>query len=608
MPKATIPFGELRPDLALLDNQFANVADNVFPFSNTYKPIPSLAPFSTASLPTPCTGLFAGRMKDGTWKIYAGTATRLYKWSYAGWTDISHQNSRTVSAATWASSVVTLTVPSMPDAIGTTFPLTVSGFTPTGYNGVFTGTIASATTITYPLATNPGAATVLGTALAPYNYNQPPGERWIFQQFGMGGTSGNWIVAVQIGDVPQYVDCDEALAVPGQAIGCFGTLGAAPIAHNCKVIGDFLFLGGILPGQAGWTNLDRYCVLWSAINDITTFVIGTNLCDFQRFPDQGPVQGVAGSEVAGYVVQDRGIRTLQFLPGDINFIFTFARVVKERGSISEFGFDTNADVLYFLAEDGFYALAGTQLMPIGFEKVNEFFLANSDIGGRGMVLCFTALKPYVVWAFSSTASATSLLLYDRFILYNWANQRWATGTITDSNGNLGAQSWATLSTPGLDLDTDDASDPPATPPPPYGDVDADSTSPDLDSFKYLGGRPTMCGVNTLGQLCALNGPNLLATLETAEAHLVPGQRAFVSEVYPLVDGAHCTVTPGVRERLGDPVAWGTPWANAVPIEITGAASVTTSARLHRFRVIVPFAEVWQNAQGVLAEAQPDGFA
>ena len=40
----------------------------------------------------------------------------------------------------------------------------------------------------------------------------------------------------------------------------------------------------------------------------------------QEFPDGGPVQGVAGGEI-GYVVQDRAIRTMQFLPGDTNTHF-----------------------------------------------------------------------------------------------------------------------------------------------------------------------------------------------------------------------------------------------------------------------------------------------
>ena len=497
MPKATVPFGELRPDLALLDNQFANVADNVFPYSNTYRPIPSLVPFSTAMLPSPCMGLFSARKKDGTWRIYAGTATRLYEWSYAGWTDITNN-----------------------------------------------------------------------TTLTGGNYHVTGGERWAFCEFG------TTIIATQLGDISQSVDSEAAIGTRFTDLA-----GTPPVAHGCKVIGDFVFLYGLAS--------DRYAVQWSAINDCTGWTIGTNLSDIQHFPDLGPLQGVAGSEVVGYIVQDRGIRSLQFLPGDINFIFTFAKIVKERGSISEFGYETNADILYFLSEDGFYGLAGTQLIPIGFEKVNDYFLANSDIGRRNIVQCFVTAKPYVIWPFHSNPGAQ---FYDRMMIYNWANQRWATGSV-------GAEIWANVSTEPLDLDTDDATDP--------NDPDLDSNSPDLDSFKYLGGRPVICAVNQQGQLCSLAGPNLAATLQTAEAHLIPGMRAFVSEVYPLADSSAGTVLVETRERLGDDRA---AIATLFPIEVTGFASVLSSARLHRFTLNLPLGDTWTQAQGVLVDADPDGYA
>ena len=71
---------------------------------------------------------------------------------------------RVASAASWAAGVVTLTVPATTDYVGTVYTMTISGFTPAGFNGVVQGTIASATTITYPLTTSPGAATVMGNA------------------------------------------------------------------------------------------------------------------------------------------------------------------------------------------------------------------------------------------------------------------------------------------------------------------------------------------------------------------------------------------------------------------------------------------------------------
>jgi hypothetical protein len=348
------------------------------------------------------------------------------------------------------------------------------------------------------------------------------------------------------------------------------------------------------------------------------------------------VQGVAGNEGVGYIVQDRGIRLIQFLPGDIKTIFNITRAVKDRGSVSEYGFDTVADTLYFLSEDGFYSLTGTQLNAIGQDKVNNWFLANSDIGRRNQVQCFTSNRPYVIWAYHSN-SATPI--YDKVIIYNWVTQRW-------SRGSISAQAWAQLATIPLDLDTTgsepgdywlDVAGESARPlfqtnvfQPTVFQLSGDAVSSSsifqtnvfqtnvfqpgtggnttlarpLDSFFYRGGRPKVCAVDQNGVLGALEGPSLQANIETTEAHLVPGMRAFVNDVYPLVDSDDMQVTAGLRERLGDTIVWGSP----LPVEVTGSASLLTSSRLHRFRITTPPGDTWTNAQAVLVEAQPDGMA
>jgi hypothetical protein len=155
--------------------------------------------------------------------------------------------------------------------------------------------------------------------------------------------------------------------------------------------------------------------------------------------------------------------------------------------------------------------------------------------------------------------------------------------------------WATSATISLDLDTTGAEP---------GDALLDSTARSLDSYAYLGGRPFMGAINQSGFLSSLSGPNLPATMETAEVHLAPGMRAFCSEAYPLGDSVNGTITVSTRERLQDAPLWGTP----VPLEITGSASILTSSRLHRFRHNTGIGDIWTNAQGMLVEAQSDGAA
>lgn len=491
MPKVPVPFGEWRPDLATLDSQLATDVENVFPGSNSYLPVPDLAPFSTQAIPggEQVVGLFSARTTQGEWKIYAGTPTKLYEWKISGWIDVTRTSA---------------------------------------------------------------------------GYSVPPSTLWSFTQFG------GWLIAVNPSDNPQAINIDLPT-------GNFADLGGSPPrAANVHTVGDFVVLARL-------TSNSRM-IKWSAINDTTGWIVGINLCDEQEFPDGGPVQGVAGDKV-GYVVQDRAVRLMQFLPGDTTYIFSFSKVVYDRGSVSKYGYSTIGDVLYMLCEDGFYSLAGSQLQPIGFEKVNEWFLANSDIGRRDIVQAITAVRPFIIWPYHRGPGSPTRY-YDGAIIFNWMNARW-------SRAKVNAQMWGTIATVGLDLDTD------GTEP---GDTLLNSTAHELDSYIYLGGRPRVAAINPDGLLCDLSGPNLEALLESPEIHPMPGNRAMVGDVYPLADAADGVIYNGTRERLQDQVAWTAPAA----IEITGSAAIYNSSRLHRFRHIIPRGSVWTHAQGVMADAQPDG--
>jgi hypothetical protein len=438
-----------------------------------------------------------------------------------------------------------------------------SARTATGGWKVYAGTTTKL--LTWSLA---GWADISGSA-----YNVPPTEMWAFEQ------SGTKVVAVNINNNPQVADVDAG--------GNFADLaGSPPRAGHVRQMGDFLFLSR-LDNSGGFNNR---CVIWSGINDITHWIIGLQLCDMQEFPDGGPVQGVAGAEI-GYAIQDRTIRTIQFLPGDTTFIFNFSRVLHDRGSVSKYGFTSIGNVLYFVAEDGFYSLTGQQVTPIGSDKVNEWFINpnNSDVTRRDVVHCIAGVnKPRVVWVYHASSASP---MYDRQIIFDWSNGRWA-------KAGVSAQVWGLLASPGLDLDTTGTE---------FQDVLLDSAALPLDSFAYMGGRPLIGAIDPDGFLATLAGPNLPATLETAELHLMPGMRAFVNEVYPLDDAASDAsgqIQNGTRETLQSGAPF---WSPPVPIEpAVGSAFVMTSARLHRFRRFIPYASTWTHAQGVAVNAQRDG--
>src|SRR5262245_9338899 len=90
--KPIVPLGEWRPDIALLDNQFASDVENVLVGANSYMPLASLLPFPGVAGPLPelpCLGLTAARKSNGDWVIYAGSRTKLWKFTSNAWVDVS---------------------------------------------------------------------------------------------------------------------------------------------------------------------------------------------------------------------------------------------------------------------------------------------------------------------------------------------------------------------------------------------------------------------------------------------------------------------------------------------------------------------------------------
>ena len=122
--------------------------------------------------------------------LYLGTTQQTLVYDstsqlWGKWTVSALSATKTVSAATWASSTATLTVTAHGYNDGDL--VVIAGITPTGYNGTYTINVVDANTITYTLAASQTILTVAGTAA---NYVQTP--------FNMASyTSGNNLDLVQ---------------------------------------------------------------------------------------------------------------------------------------------------------------------------------------------------------------------------------------------------------------------------------------------------------------------------------------------------------------------------------------------------------------------------
>lgn len=76
---------------------------------------------------------------------------------------VAAYTAQAITAASWSSGTATYTMAAVPSGIAVGSQVTFSGFVPSGYNGDFTVTAVTSTTISVAMSVNPGTETTLGT-------------------------------------------------------------------------------------------------------------------------------------------------------------------------------------------------------------------------------------------------------------------------------------------------------------------------------------------------------------------------------------------------------------------------------------------------------------
>jgi hypothetical protein len=214
-------------------------------------------------------------------------------------------------------------------------------------------------------------------------------DRWSYTQFGKVIIAANGLNALQGWTLNTSTNFADLSA-------------SAPSASFVTVVRDFVV--------AGKTAANAHRVLWSDINDETDWVSGpTSQSDYQDIPDGGDIQGVRGGEF-GLVFLERAIVRMSYIGAPL--FFQFDSISRNLGcyesrSIVQFG-----PTSYFLADDGFYACDGQNIIPIGAEKVDRFFFADANPSLiNQMSSAVDPINSLVIWCYANTFGSKSLLIY-----------------------------------------------------------------------------------------------------------------------------------------------------------------------------------------------------
>ena len=335
----------------------------------------------------------------------------------------------------------------------------------------------------------------------------------------------------------------------------FADLDEAPSAKCMSVVRDFVVAGNMDSGDK--PNLLK----WSDLNNEENWTPGPqSQADSQYLADGGAILNITGGEI-GMIFMEGAVYRMSYVGSPLFFQFD---------KISSIGCFAGKSVIedngtsYYLAKDGFYKTDGSQVMPIGSNKVDEWFLGTADLLDLStMSTTVNPLHKLVVWNYRDKFGARQNLIY------HTESDRWSrTTSDVTCVGNL-----ATL---GTDLDSLGFL---------FPDLDTEVPAP-LDDRMYMGGKYIFAGAKDM-KIIAFTGPCVDPLLETLD--LEGNNNSVVTMVRPIVDNGAANISIASRQALDDNILFG-----PVSEPYENRNNVRSGGRYHRVR-LEPVGEGWSTA-------------
>jgi hypothetical protein len=395
-------------------------------------------------------------------------------------------------------------------------------------------------------------------------YNAAPlaADRWWFAQVG-----GKLCMGAD-GQVPLGGDLGGTIAPLG------GTPPAAAV--GAVVNRDYLVLGNLTGEPVDGAVANR--VRWSGSQNPDTW--GTSVAtgaDFEDMHDEGgPVVQITG-RTFGTVFQRRGITRMQ-PTGNSSTVFSFTTVELGRGAVSAGAVCDVGALVFYRADDGFFAWDGTQSIPIGTDRVDDWFISNADSTKVDMMRSgYDPVHRCVMWAFAKNGSSIN----NAILAYSLADTKF---TLID----LAMQDLGASATLPASIET--------MPTP-------DSATISWDDGVYAGKRPILGGIDAANTYGTFSGAAMASTIVTGDFQSAPGKRTFVGGVRPIIDASGVLVAVGEREQATkDTVVWNA----ATALGVDGICPQRFDARYLRYRQTTPAAAVWTRSSGIEAHLKAGG--
>ena len=420
-------------------------------------------------------------------------------------------------------------------------------------------------------AKNPDGLTTLFTAGATKIYTV--GGSGALTQVNTGLTTGtnDRVRFTQFGK--SVIACNNSQKLKSWTLGTsttFADLAAnAPIAKYITVVRDFVVVANTYESSAQ----QQYRVRWSAINDETDWTENVNTqSDYQDIPDGGQIVGIRGGEF-GIILLERSIHRMTYV--GTPFIFQFDNISRNKGCMVAGSIAQYQGLTFFLSDDGFYMCDGQNIVPIGAEKVDRFFLSDaSETDYKTMSAAIDPVRKLVIWNYKSVDANRKVMIY------NFATKKWTYGDA--GTDYLGEASSGALTLEELDSVS--------------SSIDALTTS--LDSLLFVGGKYFLGG--TYGtKVYSYTGASLTGNISTGDIDI--GANSVVTLARPIVDNGSGSLSIASRQLLNQSVTYGTSTA----ADSENRVSLRSAGRYHRLK-LAPTGAAWKTAVAVDVDITPQG--
>jgi hypothetical protein len=399
-----------------------------------------------------------------------------------------------------------------------------------------------------------------GALVSVYAAGTLSAKRWWFGQVGGKVCAG----------------CEGLAPVGGELGASMAALGGDPpfAAVGAVVDRDFLVLGNLQNEPVDGSVPNR--VRWSGMMNPDTW--GTDIATGADFEDMHEQGGPIIQITSGGLVFSRKAITRMTRTGNASTVFAFTTLELGRGAVASGAVCEAGPLVFFRADDGFFLHDGTQSVPIGTGKVDDWFANNADSSKFDfMRSAFDPVHRCFLLAFTEVGQTTNSAI----LCFSLADAKFTLIRLAMEEIAASATLPATIeSMPTPDTDPISWDDP-----------------------SRAGKKPVLGGIDSTHTYGTFTGTNLASILATGDFQSSPGQRAFVVGVRPIVDAANVQIAVGEREQASkDAIVWNP----AASLGVDGVCPQRFDGRYLRFRQTTQAGEAWTRSVGLEIDISDGG--